>query len=179
MMNRSIVWSAYACPIVGAGSYVGLSSSVQQNTVSRMLFPRRAAPYTGSTVRVRQDDLWPLLFLAVRDPSAVRVIPSRAAVPAEGMRRVMLQFGFEHSAHSLSRLPQWEDTTATNELRLNAEERVPAAFVLTIGLPIRLEQTFHEAVMHLNRGRVWPELCHAVTEAGRRVMNETGSRARS
>jgi hypothetical protein len=159
MAVNPITWTALVCPVRGAGAYVGLASCRQQATVAEHLFPKRAVPYTGAAVCLRWEEHWPLMYLAVRDPSAARVIPMEEP-RRRGYPRVRLRFAVSHGPLFA---PARHQDAALDQLRAAAAERRPGAFVVTIGLPIALEPAFHRRVLLNQAAQPWRGLCLAVS----------------
>ncbi len=161
-MIAPITWSATDHSFAGAGAYVGLSSCVQQFTVARWLLPRRAALHASGSVAMRPTHAWPLVYFAVRDPSAVRVIPVRPGRDP-GRRHVLLQFDFGHRRPEPPRLDDGAGGTRDlARLRSHCDEKLHGVFVLTVGLAPAAEQDFIRAV-RLHEARMsYGEICDRI-----------------
>lgn len=158
-MSGAVIWSAIDCSFPGAGAYVGLASCMQHYTVAGRLLPKRGQVYAGGSVAVRAGQRWPLVYFAVRDPSAVRVVPVRAARDA-GRRHVILQFAFGHRP---APCPDEDSKVAPLALlRTHCDERLHGVFVLTVGLGPDAEFGFQRRAGLTRSGLEYGELCDTV-----------------
>ena len=177
MMTGPILWTARACPFRRAGAYVGLGTADSHIIVMRRLLPRRARVYGGGRVRVRDGEEWPLVYYAVRDPSAARVLPVRDGHGnGNGGRKhgdddddplhVMLVFPSAAARNG------WRAAAAGNgghasleELERHVRLGPDAGFIVTIGLRPDREAEFHESLVLSGTAPAYAELCERISAA--------------
>src|SRR3954463_3387510 len=88
----TILWSATTCDYPGAGVYVGLAPDFEHMAVARGLASKQARMFVGARMRPNAEAALSLVtFYAVRDPSAVRVIPLNRAPVIGSFRHVELR----------------------------------------------------------------------------------------
>jgi hypothetical protein len=155
----SPVWSAITCDFPGAGVYIGNAPRFEHLIICRMLSPRQVRLITGATTRLgKAGSEVPLEYFAVRDPSVVRVVPvDKPAI--NGFRHVSLVFQIDR--------PQLLLDAVSVHPQLNALAIPPAAFLLTVGLPVSREETFYrQAVVERPVGQ-FSDLYARIHELGR------------
>src|SRR5437016_10978760 len=110
MPKSPVLWSARACPFRRAGVYYGLSRAETHVPVAQRLLPRRGVPYPPRTMSIREHLAVPLVYFAVRDPSAVRVVPVRgnggADEPGDGGGHVFLIFPAARRVRAADNAPE-------------------------------------------------------------------------
>jgi hypothetical protein len=136
------VWSATSCDFPWAGLYVGLAPRIEHVVVARALSPKQLRMITGSIARFGTNETaCPLDYYAVRDPSVVRVIPVKRPPLPNGFRHVKLSFKLDSS-------PKVREIV--DQVRREIEPGsagAPAAFLITIGLPLAEEDRFYQRVI--------------------------------
>ena len=165
MTTSPVLWSARACPFRKAGVYYGLSDSATHLRVAQRLFPRRGAVHVAGTVALTPSATLPCIYIAVRDPSAVRVVPVRAARPG-GHREEDL----EHVSLVFPPAPRAKeppgatfDGPVAGAIRRYAAAHIQAAFVVTIGLRADREEEFHRRVLLDRPNAAYGDLCDRIT----------------
>jgi hypothetical protein len=132
------VWSATSCDFPGAGLYIGLAPRLEHLVVAKVHAPKRVRHISGASARFGSvGTACPLEYYAVRDPSLVRVIPVKRPPLPNGFRHVKLSF-------QMSGVPRLAETV--EDIRRGADAAThesTAAFVMTIGLPVAEEDSFH------------------------------------
>lgn len=168
MGDMQIVWSGQACPFRRAGVYYGLSPVGAHEQVARWLLPRRGAVYTHGRLMVRPESgaVAPLTYFAVRDPSAVRVVPvrrSRAAPkgPLDDFTHVSLVFTPDRRAGA-SPGPEERELAHLSHLARESSEMDHGGFIVTIGLRTDREAEFHERVILGGGVPTYPQLCDRI-----------------
>jgi hypothetical protein len=136
--------------------YYGLSTAASQAEVAAGLMPRRGALYPPGMVSMAPGSARPLVYLAVRDPSSVRVKPAR-----NGHRH-------RRDADHVSLViradrPRAEKIGHPEVRRLRAWADAPSAFVVTVGLRHDREVEFHQRVVLDHPGLAYAELCEVIT----------------
>ncbi len=165
MTTSPILWSARACPFRKAGVYYGLSEPETHLEIAHRLYPRRGRLLLAGTVSLAPSTLLPCIYVAVRDPSAVRVVPVRAAraggVREEDLEHVSLVF----PPHPRPRESAKDalDPTVEETIRHYAAAHVQAGFVVTIGLRVEREEEFHHKVLLHEPGVPYGDLCDRIT----------------
>lgn len=157
-----LCWTAIDIEFSGAGVYLGFAPADEHELVTGRLSQKQARAFTGGTIAVRADRVSPLRYYAVRDPSAVKVKPVVRA--SDGTRHVHLIFGFVKKSRSGGVVV--EASCDGPSLWPVAPTGYPA-FILTIGLPIDREESFHERVVCAEPSQTLAEVCRRVTEAAR------------
>ena len=159
MPKSPVLWSARTCPFRRAGVYYGLSQADTHVRVARRLLPRRGRAYRPGAMAIREGVSVPLVYLAVRDPSAVRVMPVRNGAPEKriGGEHVSLLFP---SAKGAVADPDIEELKPLSEVAATDSQ---AGFIVTVGLRTDLEPEFHRRVVLENRGVAYSELCDVIT----------------
>lgn len=135
------VWSATTCDFPGAGVYLGLAPRFEHLIVGRMLSPRQVRLFTGASVGMGKGAS-PLEYYAVRDPSVVRVIPLHQPPLPNGFRHVKLAYQFDRP----QLLADAVTLCRTNPGMPPGAGEAPSAFLVTIGLPLALEEQFFAQV---------------------------------
>lgn len=168
-MDSRYLWSARKCPVRRAGVYFGLAPQASHFAVALGLVPNRGSVYDGGRVKVRAEEAWPLIYYAVRDPSAVGVRPVREQARPGELEPVHLIFSVERAAGAAP------DTALAGvpdvlSFRDSATPHPNVAFVLTIGIPRDREQRFHERAV-LQRGELsFDAVCDALQAATEDVL---------
>jgi hypothetical protein len=152
----TIHWSATTCEFPGAGVYVGVAPDYEHMAIARALGHRQARLFVGARMRFSGlDRPAPVNYFAIRDPSAVRVVPVNLPPLPRGFRHVDLRF-------SLARNGGSEPVVVSPAPNVNGGGGVviPAAegFLVTVGLPIEREQAFFEKMVASNRNRLWSDV---------------------
>jgi hypothetical protein len=171
-LNAShIIWSGQACPFRRAGVYFGLSALATHEPVARWLLPRRGSAYPHGRVRVRPGTLAPLHYFAIRDPSAVRVIPVRpgsnggnGSGPDDEFPHVSLLFPLERRRAEAppNSEPVSPELGHIADLARAAAAHDQGAFVVTVGLRADREAEFHERLILMHRDLPYAELCERI-----------------
>jgi hypothetical protein len=161
MQRSPVLWSAQACPFRKAGVYYGLSPAATHVEVSLRLLPRRGQVYTLGSVTLQPSRTLPCVYLAVRDPSAVRVVPVPAfrngAEHSNG--HVSLIFPARATNGSTAATP---DGPAVEAIRRYAADGEHAAFIVSVGLQTHREAEFHHQVLLTRPGLPYAELCERI-----------------
>jgi hypothetical protein len=158
-----LAWSATSCDFPRFGVYAGLCGHSDHCLVGGMLAARQLSVYTGATVQIVDDQVWPIYYYALRDPSALAVsFLERTPLP-NGMRHVSLVFRFPRDGPP-------PDPAA----RLTAHPTTSAAFLLTIGLEARRERAFFERALERHAGQTWSDLQDRLCAMARRSRRPRG-----
>jgi hypothetical protein len=162
-MQRTVVqWSALACPLRGAGGYLGVSPWVEQERVALSLSARRGVVYDGGKARVRAAAPWPVRYFAIRDPSLIRVIPLDHRGPGPDDRHVTLMVKLNgNGTHDADGVPR-----AAIPLAPPNDPEQMGVFMMTVGLRPELEAAFCRHAAHAAAGHNWQELCALMRHAG-------------
>jgi hypothetical protein len=174
-MEPPIAWSAKVCPTRGAGAYTGLAPCPELLSVASRLNPRRVTVYAGASTQVGRAEPCPLVYFAVRDPSAVRVVPVRrersagSGVLDEPAVHVHLLFRFsDRPTRRLFDTPlDGGGGRLPAAVAAEAAPTGPGAFMLTIGLaPVHETMLYRNAAIQ-HPDQPWEDLCARIGEAGR------------
>jgi hypothetical protein len=175
-VEHTIVWSATTCNVPGVGLYLGVAPDYQHMGVARGLSPRQARLFVGGRIRLgREGTTWPIYYYAVRDPSAVRVVPLDQPVLPGGFRHVELRIEIGRSGNGnggaivvAHRARERAGGSAPDQDALSS-----AAFLITIGLPVEQEHPFFEQMIDRHFDQEWTEIyerilmrCRPETSAG-------------
>ena len=137
--------------------YYGLCEAGSLHHAAGCILPRRGALYPVSSIRIRPDESAPLVYLAVRDPSAVRVVPvgprGRGKASPQDFDHITLVFSAPDRPG-----PGGPDPATIQSAVGAARQRQQAGFVVTIGLRTELESEFHERVILAHHDRPYAEL---------------------
>lgn len=136
MSNHTVIWSAATCDSPGAGVYVGVAPQHEHMIVARALSRRQAKLFIAGRVQVPGESRpWQVYYYAVRDPSAVRVVPVQHARTPGGFRAAELRFRFAPTA---------DETVAMARAARsgNPQEESSAVFLVTIGLNAGEDRAF-------------------------------------
>jgi hypothetical protein len=161
---RPLVWSAATCDFKSAGVYVGLAPDYEHLAAARGLTSKQLHLFVGG--RMRSDGEarpWGINYYAVRDPSAVRVIPVCQPRLPNGFRPVHLRFNFpEHNGRSTVVV-----SAPPEEREIAGKARAaPIGFVLTIGLMEERERDFFAKIIQEHLDQDWSEVFRRVHEYG-------------
>lgn len=162
-VEHTFVWSATTCDVPGVGLYLGVAPDYQHMGVARGLSPRQARLFVGGRIRLgRQGTAWPIYYYAVRDPSAVRVVPlDQPALPG-GFRHVELRITVGRNGNDGAIVvapPPREETDSSAQDQYTASF---AAFLITIGLPAEKEHPFFEQMIDRHFDQEWTEIYERV-----------------
>lgn len=156
-----LAWSATTCDFPGAGLYLGLAPSSEHATVARRFSAKQVRILIDGTVRVRHDGpSWPLNYIAVRDPSTVRVVPLDRPPLPNGFRHVKLHFQFDNAAPGAA-----DETGRTMPV---SSPEISSAFILTIGLPLVREDEFFNEAVSAWPAQDWGDVYRRLRDLGRR-----------
>ena len=157
MSSHTVIWSASTCKHPGAGVYLGLAPQREHMIVARALSRRQAKVFVGGRVRGPGENRpWQIYYYAVRDPSAVRVVPINGAANGRGFGAAELRF----------RLPPAADEAVAAPgpvCRQEAGDPAPAAFLMTIGLGSGEDRIFFQHTIGAG-DRTWSEVFELVLE---------------
>lgn len=150
MSSHTVIWSAATCHARSAGVYLGLAPQYEHMIVARALSRRQAKLFIGGHVHVSGEARpWRLYYYAVRDPSAVRILPSHDGGLPGGYRPAELRFRFSPGVDEAVVGPARRTTGPSGP--------APAAFVLTIGLDGGSERTFFQRALG-DEPSAWSEI---------------------
>jgi hypothetical protein len=159
------LWSAATCGFKGAGVYVGLAPGYEHMAVARGLGAKQMQLYLGGRVKACGEVRpWPINYFAVRDPSAVRVIPVHQPPLPNGFKAVRLQFRFppQNGRSSITIAAPRAGIQAS----ACAAEESPAGFIVSVGLPIEREQRFFEETIRGHRDQDWEDVFVRIADLG-------------
>src|ERR1043165_3801992 len=157
-----VVWSAATCIYPGAGVYLGLGREFEHVAVARGLGSRHARGVAGGRARLERGRSRSIHYYAVRDPSAVRVIPIRGPRLERGFKAVELRVRIGRNGEHDSVVIWGEGSGGMG----GPLEVAQAGFLLTIGLPIERESEFFERVIGRHQDQEWSELTERLFEEG-------------
>ncbi len=160
-----VSWSAATCDFSGAGVYVGLAPEYEHITVARGLGAKQMQVYVGGRLRAAGESRpWPLHYYAVRDPSAVRVVPVQQPRLPNGFRPVQLRFRFPIGNGRSSVVVSAPSDGV--DLRGAVPLATPAGFVLTIGMAVDREEHFFRETIQRHADQELDEVFRRVAEQG-------------
>jgi hypothetical protein len=172
--SHHLVWSATSCDYPGAALFFGLARHSDIASLCTWRTKRQVAVYNGSPVRALGDRMLPTYYLAVRDPSCIKVKsveqPLRAGGGVggggNGVRYVSLIFERDRPIAA---------SEATALLRTEGghdghSRHTDAAFVVTVSLPVLREESFSREVLPQGGG-VGGEQLEEWTEMFDRLCN--------
>jgi hypothetical protein len=163
---RPVVWSAATCDFKGAGVYVGLAPDYEHLTVARGLTAKQLHLFVGGRMRAGAEQRpWPIHYYAVRDPSAVRVVPIGKPRLPNGFRPVHLRFKFPEQ-NGRSTVIVSAAGGATQEEIAAMAAAAPSGFVLSIGLPVEKERDFFVRIIEEHLDQDWGEVFQRVFDYG-------------
>jgi hypothetical protein len=170
----NLVWSATTCDFPGAGLYLGLAPTTEHIAVARGLTARQARLYLGGITAVREGEFWALNYLAVRDPSAVKVKPLDKPPLPNGFKHVNLVFQVEKAGCSNSAAETHKDLESTIHAGTAGNSDVPGwgAFIITIGLSPRKEAGFFSKWVAGHPRQSWGDLYLRLRDEGCREVHE-------
>jgi hypothetical protein len=165
--SRPLVWSAATCDFRGAGAYIGLAPDYEHIAAARGLGAKQANLYVGGRMRSGGEARpWPINYYAIRDPSAIRVIPVSKPVLPNGFRPVHLRFNFpEHNGRTTVIVAPPGEGRQDREALPHASA-APMGFVVTIGLPIEREADFFGKIIEHHLDQEWAEVFQRVHDYG-------------
>jgi hypothetical protein len=145
--------------------YVGLAPGYEHMAVARGLSTRQMQLYVGGRVIAYGEPRpWLINYFAIRDPSAVRIIPVSQPPLPNGFKPVHLRFRFP---------PQNGRTSTT--ISCHPQRGVhgqgtpvvaPAGFIVSVGLPIEKEQRFFEETIDHHLDQAWEDVFVRVADLG-------------
>lgn len=145
MSSHSVIWSASGCGAAGAGVYIGVAPQHEHMIVARALSKRQAKLFIGGHVVVPAETRpWQIYYYAVRDPSAVRIIPVERGQSPGGFRPAELRFRFAPSVDESVASPG-PSTLSTRKNGVGGTQ--PAVFIVTIGLNSGADRSFFQRVV--------------------------------
>jgi hypothetical protein len=149
MEGAAVIWSAASCTLPGFGVYIGLAEFCEHMTVARSLSAKRLRVFVGARLRIPTElGPWPLIYYAVRDPSAVRVKPVFKPATRAGFKSTDLHFRFDAALRESIAV----STPADGKLAM------PGCFVMTIGMRVPLEERFYHQVIDHRGHQDWDDL---------------------
>lgn len=155
MMSEHVTWSGAAYSFSGAGAYVGMASCEEHYSVARVILPRQGWVYPGGGTKLVK--VLPTVYFAVRDPSAVRIVP--VADRRNRVRKHVL-LGFDGGKKG----PHDPAVPAMEQLKKHCDEKLHGVFIVTVGLPVREESRFFRSVVLACEGREFGRLCEEVQQ---------------
>jgi hypothetical protein len=162
---RPVLWSAATCSFKGAGVYVGLAPDYEHLAVARGLSSKQLHLFVGGRMRTDGEQRpWGIHYYAVRDPSAVRVVPVGKPALPNGFRPVHLRFKFpEHNGRSTVVVAAPHEPEARE---IACAAAAPIGFVMTIGLSEEKERDFFLKIIEEHLDQNWGEVFQRVHEYG-------------
>jgi hypothetical protein len=172
--SLTLVWSATTCDFPGAGLYLGLAPVTEHVLVARGLTSRQARLYIGGITAVREGELWALNYIAIRDPSAVKVKPLDKPPLPNGFRHVSLVFQVERAGRSDSAGAMHENLESALHAVTSDNTVVPGwgAFIVTIGLSPGKEARFFADWIASHPRQSWGDLYLRLRDEGCREASE-------
>ncbi|MEX2218039.1 MAG: hypothetical protein WD749_04700 [Phycisphaerales bacterium] len=157
----TVLWTAATCDFRGAGVYLGLAPDYEQIAVCRGLSARQARVFVGGRVVIPPGQRLSITYFAIRDPSAVRVIPIQPAHRIAGFRHVELRIHLgrngQRDAVVVSPAPNGHGPPGG---------RPPGiGFLLTIGLPQEREPEFFQSMIVHHPDDEWSRVYTRLLEA--------------
>jgi hypothetical protein len=116
---------------------------------------RQMAVHQGACVRALGGRLLPTYFLAIRDPSCIKVRSVDQPVRQNGVRYVSLIFERDRFIHQ-------DDAASHLAVRSDAD----AAFIITVSLPVAREKEFSKLVLPAQT-EDWTDLFERLCSLGR------------
>jgi hypothetical protein len=165
-LHRHLVWSARECIFPRAGVYYGLAPHGTCHEAAAGLMPRRGSVYVGGRTEVRSGVPLPLHYFAVRDPSAVRVVPAKGRAAPEDAAHVslVLLLPAPETGGPAGTAP--EGNGVLGAIAGAAQVDSQSGFVMTIGLRKEREREFFEAVVLRPEVQPFGGLCERIQGAG-------------
>lgn len=166
-LRSHIVWSGRDCEFPKAGVYYGLAPAHTHAMAAAWLLPRRGTVCVGGRTEVRSGEQRPLHYYAVRDPSAVRVVPVKGQV-RDDPGHVSLIFrlgGLDAAGRVETGVLSPDEAAALTLIRESATHESEAGFVMTIGLRKDREREFFENVVLVPPIQPFSALCDRIQSA--------------
>ena len=170
MHQSPVLWSARACPFRKAGVYYGLSPANTHVDVAERILPRRGQVYGPATITVRPSQVLPCVYIAVRDPSAVRVVPVPKPLNGEDRENGHVSLIFPPGTRPLLATAA-PSGPATEAIRRYAADGEHAGFVVSVGLAVQREEEFHRQVLCAIPGIPYGELCERIEAVRQEFSN--------
>jgi hypothetical protein len=166
-----IIWTAATCDFRGAGVYVGLAPEYEHLVVARGLGTKQMQAFVGGQMRARGEPRpWPIHYYAVRDPSAVRVIPVNQPALPNGFKPVQLRFRFPaHNGRLTVRVTPPGDGRFDHDAN-SQNAAAPSGFIVSVGMPADREIEFFDAVIDGRMETDWDEVFQRVAAYGCRGL---------
>jgi hypothetical protein len=169
----TIQWSATTCDYPGAGVYVGLAPDYEHMAVARGLACRQARVFVGGRMKfIPAGRPWAFNYYAVRDPSAVRVVPVSRPPLAGGFRHVELRVSINRNGQRDAIVVRPPQNRPTPDKLFDAHLGAAAGFLLTIGLPIEQEAGFFGRLIEEHVDQDWSDVYARLIEEGHRGERE-------
>jgi hypothetical protein len=158
-----VSWSAATCDFRGAGVYVGLAPEYEHMAVARGLGAKQIQIYVGGRIRAQGEARpWALHYYAIRDPSAVRVIPVHQPKLPNGFKPVQLRFRFppNNGRHAVVVCPPADSRSGT------VAAAAPVGFIVSVGLAAERELAFFHETVERHLDQDWEQVFRRVAELG-------------
>ena len=157
----TVVWTAATCDFKGAGVYIGLAPDFEQIAVARGLSARQARVFVGGRIVLPPIQRLSINYFAIRDPSAVRVVPVQSPQRTAGFRHVELRFTLGRNGQRDAIVVSPAPNSHTN-----GHSRWPGiGFLLSVGLPQEREQEFFRSMIAEHPDTEWSGLCSRLHRA--------------
>jgi hypothetical protein len=162
-MRHQISWSALTCSMPGAGVYCGIAPFTEHVELSKGMPFRKLRVFADGIIVVRDSgQQWPLNYIALRDPSAVKVIPIQQP-PVDDFRHARLLF-------TVSPVPEPQSSFDISGIRAqasaNRDPNTPFAFVLSVGLPPDREEDLFLRTFADHPQQDWEQIYGRLREMG-------------
>jgi hypothetical protein len=154
--SHHLVWSATSCELPGAALFFGLARQADVASLCGWRTKRQMAIFSGAPVSALGGRSLPTYYLAIRDPSCIRVKVVDGAPCTDGVRYVSLIFERERQVAASEAAAMLEHDGGSD-----------AAFVITISLPIAKEEQFSREALPQG-DEEWTEMFERLCGLGRR-----------
>jgi hypothetical protein len=163
---RPVVWSAATCDFKSAGVYIGLAPEYEHLAVARGLSAKQLHMFVGGRMRSTGEARpWAIHYYAVRDPSAVRVVPVGKPALPNGFKPVHLRFKFPEQNGRSTVVVSAAGGVSEEEITTMAAA-APSGFVMTIGLAAEKERDFFVRIIEAHLDQDWGEVFQRVHDYG-------------